>query len=64
MLMIFLVGLTVLAHVSPFRETLSQHVQVSHGTALPTMHGSQYVVVCDNLGEGGSAYTGMFCQGV
>lgn len=38
MLMIFFIGLTVLAHVSPFSEPISQHVQVSHGTALTKVH--------------------------
>ena len=63
MLMIFVTGLTVLAHVSPFREAISQHVQVSHGTALPKVHGSKGGVVADILSEGqsGGANTGPQC---
>lgn len=50
----------------PLQRTLSHHVQVSHETPLPTMHGSQGVVVGDNLsaGEGGGANTGMLCRDV
>ena len=49
MLMIMVIGLTVLAHSSPYKEALSQHVQVSDNLTLhvPTSSILQPFSACD-----------------
>ena len=61
MLMILVIGLFVLAHVSPFRESVSQHVQVSNRTALPKV---QHFPDFAHIFGGGAGVSGVDLRGV